>query len=105
MKKFEELSLNEQKEIVELFANWLNGYTHEVVVKVMKQADEIINNEFAMNLLKELKEREEYEYRDFSYSLKSLITNFDDFKEYDVNNHPLQHSKSYKDILHDMYIK
>lgn len=105
MKKFEELSLNEQNEIVELFANWLNGYTHEVVVKVMEKADEIINSEFAMALLKELKERKENEYKDFSYSIKNLMTNFDKFKEYDVHNNPLQHSGSYKDVLYDMYIR
>ena len=61
MRKFEELKRDERDEIVLLFANWLNQYTHEVIVKVIERRDEIINNEFAMNLLKELKEREEKE--------------------------------------------
>ena len=35
MKKYNELKLNERKELNELFANWLKNYTHEVIVDVM----------------------------------------------------------------------
>lgn len=60
MKTFEEItSREEREEIVLLFSNWLKHYTHEVIIKVMGKRDEIINNEFTMKLLKELKEREE----------------------------------------------
>lgn len=105
MKKYNELKLNEQKEIAELFAYWLNGYTQEVINNVMVKAEEIINNEFAMNLLRELKVRGEKEKEDFKHSIGNLLGEFETFKQYDPHNHPLTHSNSYRDILHDMYIK
>lgn len=105
MKKFEEMTMEERKEIVRLFANWLKKYTHEVVVSVMEKRDEIINNEMAMKMLRELKEREEKEYDDFSNSIGSMMYDFETFKEFDVHNHPLTHAGSYRDILYDMYIK
>ena len=100
-----ELSLEERNEITELFANWLQPYTHEVIVRVMEKREEIINNEFAMNLLRELKTRSEKEEKDFAHSVGHLLFSFDDFKEFDPHNHPLSHAKSYRDILHDMYIR
>lgn len=106
MKKFEEITnIEERNEIVLLFANWLKDYTHEVIVKVIAQRDEIINNDFSMNLLKELKEREETETKDFNHSIGMLMLEFDDFKKFDVHNHPTTHSDSYRNVLHDMYIK
>ena len=103
MKKFEELGFEEKKEITLLFANWLKDYTHDVIVKVISRRDEIINNEFAMNILKELKDREEKEEKDFAHSIGNLLGEFDTFKEYDPHNHVLTHSSSYRDILRDMY--
>lgn len=104
--KFNEIeSIKERNEIVLLFSNWLKRYTHEVIVKVLDRTDEIINNEFAMKLLKELKEREEKEIIDFNNSIDSLMTDFDEFKQYDPHIHVLTHSNSYRDVLYDMYIK
>ena len=103
MKKFEELEFEEKKEITLLFANWLKDYTHEVIVKVISRRDEIINNEFAMNILKELKDREEKEEKDFAHSIGNLLGEFDTFKKYDPHKHVLTHSSSYRDILRDMY--
>ena len=71
----------------------------------MEKRNEIINNEFAMKLLKELKEREEKEKVDFDNNIGALFSDFDGFKEYDSHNHPLTHANSYRDILYDMYIK
>ena len=105
MRKFEELTIGEKKEITLLFANWLHSYTHEVVVRVLEKREDILNNEFAMNLLKELKERDEKELNDFNNSIGSLFMDFDDYKGYDVHSHPITHAKSYRDVLYDMYIK
>ena len=103
--KFNEIeSIKERNEIVLLFSNWLRPYTHEVIVKVLDRTDEIINNEFAMKLLKELKEREE-ELILFNDSIDSLMIDFETFKQYDPHTYSLTHSKSYRDILYDMYIK
>ena len=105
MKKLEDLERKERDEIVLLFANWLNQYTHEVMVKVLARRDEIINNEFAMNLLRELKAREEKELHEFNHSIGSLLMDYEEFKEYDPHSHPTTHAASYRDILHDMYIR
>ena len=105
MKTFNDLTIDERREIIGLFANWLKSYTHAVIVTVMEKRDEILNNEFAMNLLKELKSREEEEKEDFTMSLEHLFSNFDTFKEFDPHNHPLTHASSYRDILYDMYIQ
>lgn len=102
---FEEMSFEEKKEIVSLFSCWLKGYTKEVIMKVMEIQEEIINNDFSMNLMRELKKREEEEAESFNRSIESLFSNFEVFKEYDPHNNPLTHSQSYRDILYDMYIR
>lgn len=104
MKKYAEMDYKEKKEIAELFGYWLKGYTQEVIISVIVKADEIIANDFAMNLLRELKQRGEEESKDFTRSIESLLDNFDTYREYDPNNHPVTHAKSYRDILRDMYI-
>ena len=105
MKKYDEMTITEQQEIAKLFGNWLKNYTHEVILEVMKNRDDIINNDFAMNLLIELKEREDKEEKDFCNEIAHLLYNFEDFKEYNPHNHPLTHSSSYRDVLYDIYIK
>ena len=105
MKKFEYLEWNEQNEIANLFANWLKNYTHEVICKVLVNRDEIINNDFVMNLLKELAIREKAEAEEFSVSMRYPLKAFDNHKEFDPHNHALIHAGSYRDILYDMYIK
>ncbi len=105
MKKFENLEYNEKKEIAKLFSTWLGSYTHEVIVKVLAKRDEILNNDFAMNLLKELQKRTEEERKDFEKSIGFMMSDFDGFSKYDPHNHALSHAKSYRDVLYDMYIK
>lgn len=105
MKRYNEMTWEEKQEVAELFANWLQCYTHEVIVRVMEQRDEIINNQFAMNLLKELKKREEREYHDFSHHIGNLLSEFETFKGFDPHNHPTTHARSYRDVLYDMYIR
>lgn len=105
MKRFEDFDYDEQKEIKELFANWLNTYTKEVIIRVIEKAEEIINNEFAMNLLRELAKREKEEYEDFYRSISFLLDSFDNAKTINPHNHPLTHAGSYRDILYDMFIR
>ena len=102
---FKELNRIEQDEIAELFSNWLSHYAQHVVIAVMEKAEDIINNEFAMKLLKELYDRKNHEREDFKQSIENLFTHFDAFKEYDPHNHPLEHAGSYRDILYDMFIR
>lgn len=105
MKKFEEMDRTERNEITKLFACWLRPYTHEVIVGVLKRRDEILNNDFAMGLLRELAERTEKEAHDFDHSIGCLLDEFDTFAQYNPHNHPLTHAGSYRDILADMYIR
>ena len=102
---FNEREYKERKEIAKLIANWLKEYTHEVVVKVLEKREEIINNEFTMNMLKELYKREEEEQKEINNSIQSLLEYFDEHKEFDIHNHCLTHSNSYRDVLYDMYIR
>ena len=103
--EFKEMKFTERTEIVELFSVWLKPYKHEAICRVMEQADEIINDERTLDLLRELKTREEKEADDERRSIESLLQDFEVFKEYEVHNHPITHSQSYRDILYDMYIR
>lgn len=105
MKRFAEMDYTEKNEIAALFAAWLKRYTHKVIVAVMERSDEIIANEFAMGLLRELKARQEVEEKEFANEMYYLLDDCESFKEYDPHSHPLTHSGSYRDILYDMYIK
>lgn len=105
MKTFNELEFNEREEIKRLFANWLRQYTHEIITEVTAKADEIINNEFAMYLLRELRERQLSEKLDFDNSIGYLLEDHKTFALYNPHNHPTTHSDSYRDILYDMYIR
>lgn len=92
-------------ETVRMFANWLKDYTAPVITKVMEKKDNILSNEFAMTLLKELMEREEKEAQEFVISIRDFMNDYETFKEYDPHSHVLTHSRSYRYILYDMYIK
>ena len=105
MIKFNEIKdRNQRDEIVLLFSNWLKCYSQQVIVQVIARTDEIINNEFAMKLLRELKAREDKETYDFANSIGSLMIDFDDLKDYNPHNLPLTHANSYREVLYDMYI-
>ena len=97
-----EFEMNERRN--KLFANWLKNYTHDVIMRVMEQRDEITQNEHAMKLLEELYEREQAEAHDFERSIDHLFSDFETFKEYNPHNHALSHSGSYRSVLYDMYI-
>lgn len=99
---FNSMTIDEQKETAELFAAWLKMYTDEVIVRVIARRDEIIANDFAMNLLKELKERQEKEAKEFISDIDFALR-FGDKESFRFDI--LTHSKSYRDVLYDMYIK
>ena len=103
--KLEEMNAYERKEIAQLFATWLRPYVHEVIVKVLERRDEIVNNEATMHLLRELHNREVKEDKDFNDSINMMLGDFDIFSKHDPHNHALSHSRSYRDVLYDMYIR
>lgn len=102
---FNELSFEERAKIRDLFATWLKPYTHEVINKVMERSQEIINNDTAMMLLRQLQEREKNSSKDFNINIGLLLEDFKSFSEFNPHNNPLQHPDSYRDILYDLYIR
>lgn len=100
MKVLAERTSEERKEIGELLANWLEMYTYEVITKVMERVDEITNNEFTMNLLRELKTREDKEHKTFVDCFVYGLVGCGN-----PHNHAITHSESYRDVLYDMYIR
>lgn len=105
MKKFNELSFEDRRAVTKLFSNWLRNYTSNVIMDVMAKKDDIITNDFAMDLLTELYQREGEEYQDFCHSIGNLMDEYETFKEYDPHSHPVTHAESYRDILYDMFIR
>ena len=87
-----------------LFANWLRKYSHEAIMRAMARRDEIVQNDHAMMMLRELLEREADEAKDFERSIDMLFRDFDTFEQYDPHNHALSHSEAYRAVLYDMYI-
>jgi hypothetical protein len=104
MNKWEDLSYTEQCEVAELFTNWLKPYTQQVVNRVARQANEILENDHAMTLIRELYKREAKEQKDFESHLKYLLDDYKGFAKFSPHNHATTHAKSYRDILYDMYI-
>lgn len=100
MKKIEEMNHIEREEIAEMLLSWLEDYTDDVINRVIPQIDEIINNETAMFMLKELhlrkKEEKDNHIRDLESHLG--VGNFTRWTE-------LTHSRSYGQVLADMYIR
>lgn len=105
MKKWEDMTMEEQRQIKAYFTTWLNCYTHEVIVKVMEKAEEIINDAGSMKMLEELHKRTTEERDEFYRSIGCLFDHFESNKKFDPHNHPLTHAGSYRDVLYDMYIR
>ena len=102
---YAEMDSKTREQVEKQFSVWLRPYTHEVIKRVMARADEILGDDFAMHLLSELYEREQAEDADFLRSVHYLLSNYEDFAQYDPHSHCLEHSKSYRDVLYDLYIR
>lgn len=101
----EQTPLKEQREFAKKLQAWLSPYTNEVYKRVMCKMDEIIDNDFTLNLINELYEREQKEIEDETDNILYSLGYMDDIKTYGLHNDCLTHSKSYRDVLYDMYIR
>lgn len=100
MKKIEEMNRIEKEEFAVMLWSWLEDYTDEVINKVLPQVNDILNNETAMFMLKELHLRKKEETESHIRDLASHL--------YDGNFTrwtSLTHSSSYGNVLADMYIR
>ena len=92
------------EEAIKIVANWLKNYDSEVVVRVMKNYDTIINDKTTYALLSKLYEKENKEEVDFIIDIKNIV-------EYGVKDETLdmlrigEYSQSYRDVLYDLYIR
>lgn len=108
MKKLNELSYTEQKQFADLLASWLGTYTEEVTARVYPKLEEIYNNEMVMNMLRELKTRQEKEEKETADSFWQIVIDAGKENEFDdhcMHNHCLSHAGSYRDVLYDMYLR
>ena len=111
LNEFKDYSNYEELEhLANLLENWLSMYTESVIAKVMPRVNEILASEMAVNFLEELYEREQKEKQDRRYSMKYILERLAQGMETDshienFHNHCITHSKSYRDILYDMYIR
>gem|GEM_PF-4467564 len=107
--KISEMKYDQRKELAELLEAWLSMYVDEVYVKVMNQLPQIVENEMAMNFLRELKKRQDEEKEDRIRTIGCGFWTLEEDKkiEDDARLHTdcLSHSKSYRDVLYDMYIR
>ena len=102
MEKYEAMNYTEKKEFTEMLWTWLKDYTDEVINYVLtEKIDEIMNSDTAIHLLKELHEREQKEAEDNISSLGLHLEHGGKFARLNV----LTHANSYRDILHDLYLK
>ena len=89
---------------IKIVANWLKNYSSEVVVRVMKNYDTIINDKTTYALLSKLYEKENKEEVAFISDIRNIV-------EYGVKDETLdmlrigEYSHSYRDVLYDLYIR
>lgn len=90
-------------------SNFCRIYINDVVNTVVRKLPYILENKIILNLLHQLRIREEQENMDVQKNIKFKI---DDFLEYgyikndfDIHLQPCSHAKSYRDILYDLLIK
>ena len=102
MTNYKEANYLDKRLFTDLLANWLRPYTSEVINHVLKKVEEIYSNDTVMNMLKELKQREEKEIEDLDSSIYFAIESNEE-KEFHLNC--LTHSRSYRDVLYDMFIR
>ncbi len=102
-------SENNEFEFLLDLANFCRIYTNEICNRVIRQSERISKDSFILNALHELRVREEKERKEFidnfSWRLKKTVSKLPDDMSYDLHNHPITHSRSYRDVLYDLLVK
>ena len=90
--------------VIKIVANWLKNYSNEVVVRVMKNYDTIINDNTTLTLLSALYQKENKEEVNFILDIKHIF-------EYGIEEETkdmlrlVENSRSYREVLYDLYIR
>ena len=89
---------------IKIMANWLKNYSNEVVVRVMKNYDTIINDKTTYTMLSKLYEEENKEEETFIHDIEYMV-------KYGIKDETIdmlrigEYSQSYRDVLYDLYIR
>ena len=89
---------------IKIVANWLKNYSNEVVVRVMKNYDTIINDKTTYTMLSKLYEEENKEEETFIHDIEYMVK----FGIKDETKDMLrlgEYSRSYREVLYDLYIR
>ena len=89
---------------IKIVSNWLKDYNNEVVVKVMEKYEQIINDKTTYTMLSKLYEEENKENETFVHDIEYMIK----FGIKDETKDMLrlgEYSRSYRDVLYDLYIR
>ena len=89
---------------IKIVANWLKNYRNDVVARVMKNYDIIINDKTTYEMLSRLYEKENKEEVKFIMDIENIA-------EYGVKDETVdmlricEYSQSYREVLYDLYIR
>ena len=89
---------------IKIVANWLKNYNNEVVVRVMKNYDTIINDKTTYTMLSKLYEEENKEEETFIHDIEYMV-------KYGIKDETKdmlrlgEYSNSYREVLYDLYIR
>ena len=89
---------------IKIVANWLKNYTNEVVVKVMEKYEQIINDKTTYTMLSKLYEEENKEEETFIHDIEYMV-------KYGITDETKdmlrlgEYSRSYREVLYDLYIR
>ena len=92
------------KEAIKIVANWLKYYSNEVVVRVMEKYEQIINDKTTYTMLSKLYEEENKEEKTFIHDIEYMVK----FGIKDETKDMLrlgEYSRSYREVLFDLYIR
>ena len=92
------------KEAIEIVANWLKYYSNDVVVKVMEKYEQIINDKTTYTMLSKLYEEENKEEEAFINDIEYMVkVGIKDETKYILRLG--EYSRSYREVLYDLYIR
>lgn len=89
---------------IKIVANWLKNYSNEVVVRVMKNYDTIINDKTTYTMLSKLYEEENKEEETFIHDIEYMVK-FGIKEETKDMLRLGEYSRSYREVLYDLYIR
>lgn len=89
---------------IKIVSNWLKNYSNEVVVRVMKNYEQIINDKTTYTMLSKLYVEEHKEEDTFIHDIEYMV-------KYGIKDETIdmlrivEYSSSYRAVLYDLYIR